>query len=239
LQLYGCTSIPSEEDAVPELIVPMVIEKSGAYERSFDIYSRLLRDRIIFLGTPIDDQVANLITAQMLVCEHEDSEAPIALYINSPGGVMDSLFAIYDVMQYVRCEVATICMGMAASAAAVLLAAGTPGRRYCLPNGRVIIHQPHGQIPHGQAVDIGIAAADVLRQKQQMTEILAKHTGQPFDTIDRDIDRDNIFTADEAKAYGLIDEIFEPRKGRAALPSGVGKPLAPGRPAPTNGKRPA
>ena len=129
---------------MPELIVPMVIEKSGSYERSFDIYSRLLRDRIIFLGTPIDDQVANLITAQMLVCEHEDSEAPIALYINSPGGVMDSLFAIYDVMQYVRCEVATICMGMAASAAAVLLAAGTPGRRYCLPNGRVVIHQPHG-----------------------------------------------------------------------------------------------
>jgi ATP-dependent Clp protease, protease subunit len=222
---------------VAELIVPMVIEKSGAYERSFDIYSRLLRDRIIFLGTPIDDQVANLITAQMLVCEHEDSEAPIALYINSPGGVMDSLFAIYDVMQYVRCEVATICMGMAASAAAVLLAAGAPGRRYCLPNGRVVIHQPHGQIPHGQAVDIGIAAADVLRQKRQMTEILAKHTGQSFETIDRDIDRDNIFTADEAKAYGLIDEIFEPRKGRSALPAGLGREMTPSLPSAKNGRR--
>ena len=224
---------------MPELIVPMVIEKSGSHERSFDIYSRLLRDRIIFLGTPIDDQVANLITAQMLVCEHEDSEAPIALYINSPGGAMDSLFAIYDVMQYVRCEVATICMGMAASAAAVLLAAGTPGRRYCLPNGRVIIHQPHGQIPHGQAVDIGIAAADVLRQKQQMTDILAKHTGRSFETIDRDIDRDKIFSAEEAKAYGLVDEIFEPRKARSALPAGVAstRTVTPKLPNASNGKR--
>jgi ATP-dependent Clp protease protease subunit len=223
---------------MPELIVPTVIESSGAHERAFDIYSRLLRDRIIFLGTPIDDQVANLITAQMLVCEHEDSEAPIALYINSPGGAMDSLFAIYDVMQYVRCEVATICMGMAASAAAVLLASGTPGRRYCLPNGRVIIHQPHGQIPHGQAVDIGIAAEDVLRQKRQMTEILSKHTGQSFETIDHDIDRDKIFNAEQAKAYGLVDEIFEPRKGRGALPAGVGVPLQPSLPEPatTNGK---
>ena len=222
---------------MPELIVPTVIEQSGSHERAFDIYSRLLRDRIIFLGTPIDDQVANLITAQMLVCEHEDSEAPIALYINSPGGVMDSLFAIYDVMQYVRCEVATICMGMAASAAAVLLASGTPGRRYALPNGRVIIHQPHGQIPHGQAVDIGIAAEDVLRQKRQMTEILAKHTGQSYETIEHDTDRDKIFTAHEAKAYGLIDEIFEPRKTRITLPAGAGRPVSPGLPAPTNGKR--
>jgi ATP-dependent Clp protease protease subunit len=198
-----------------ELIVPMVIEKSGAYERSFDIYSRLLRDRIIFLGTGIDDNVANVVTAQMLVLEHEDSDAPISIYINSPGGDMTGLFAIYDVMQYVRCDVQTICMGMAASAAAVLLASGAAGKRFCLPNSRVIIHQPHGQLPHAQAVDIGIHAEDVLRQKRQMTEILAKHTGQSFETIDRDIDRDKIMGAEAAKAYGLVDEIFEARKLRA------------------------
>jgi ATP-dependent Clp protease protease subunit len=198
-----------------ELIVPMVIEKSGAYERSFDIYSRLLRDRIIFLGTGIDDNVANVVTAQMLVLEHEDSDAPISIYINSPGGDMTGLFAIYDVMQYVRCDVQTICMGMAASAAAVLLASGAAGKRFCLPNSRVIIHQPHGQLPHAQAVDIGIHAEDVLRQKRQMTEILAKHTGQSFETIDRDIDRDKIMGAEQAKAYGLVDEIFEARKLRA------------------------
>jgi ATP-dependent Clp protease protease subunit len=204
--------IRDEEDTMPELIVPMVIEKSGATERSFDIYSRLLRDRIIFLGTGIDDQVANLVTAQLLVLEHEDSEAPISLYINSPGGAMSGLFAIYDVMQYVRCDVQTICMGFAASAAAVLLAAGTPGKRFCLPNGRVLIHQPHGEIGHGQAVDIGIHAADFLKQRQQMNEILVRHTGQDHETIQRDTDRDKIFGAEEAKAYGLVDEIFEPRK---------------------------
>jgi ATP-dependent Clp protease, protease subunit len=215
-----------------ELIVPTVIEKSGAYERSFDIYSRLLRDRIIFLGTGINDQVANLVTAQMLVCEHDDSDAPISLYINSPGGEMDALFAIYDVMQYVRCEVRTICMGMAASAAAVLLASGAPGQRFCLPNGRVIIHQPHGQIGHGQAVDIGIAAEDVLRQRRQMNEILVRHTGQSLETIERDTDRDKIFGAQEAKAYGLVDEIFEPRK---LLSTGTYR--AKGLPAPQNGSR--
>jgi ATP-dependent Clp protease protease subunit len=195
-----------------ELIVPMVIEKSGNAERSFDIYSRLLRDRIIFLGTGIDDQVANLVTAQMLVLEHEDSEAPISLYINSPGGTMTGLFAIYDVMQYVRCDVQTICMGWAASAAAVLLASGAPGKRFCLPNSRVIIHQPHGEIGHGQAVDIGIHAEDFLRQRRQMNEILVEHTGQDYETIQRDTDRDKIFQAAEAKAYGLVDDIFEPRK---------------------------
>ncbi len=199
---------------MPELIVPMVIEKSGAYERSFDIYSRLLRDRIIFLGTAIDDQVANLVTAQMLVLEHEDSEAAISMYINSPGGDMTGLFAIYDVMQYVRCDVSTICMGFAASAAAVLLAAGAHGKRFCLPNGRVLIHQPHGQIGQGQAVDIGIHAEDFLRQRRQMNEILVAHTGQNYETINNDTDRDKIFGAEEARAYGLIDEIFEPRKLR-------------------------
>jgi ATP-dependent Clp protease, protease subunit len=197
---------------MPELIVPMVIEQTGTVERSFDIYSRLLRDRIIFLGTAIDDQVANLVTAQMLVLEHEDSEAPISLYINSPGGAMSGLFAIYDVMQYVRCDVQTICMGFAASAAAVLLASGAAGKRFCLPNGRVLIHQPHGEIGHGQAVDIGIHAADFLKQREQMNQILVRHTGQDLETIQRDTDRDKIFGAEEAKTYGLIDEVFEPRK---------------------------
>jgi ATP-dependent Clp protease protease subunit len=188
-----------------QLLVPMVIERAGNTERSFDIYSRLLRDRIVFCGTPLDDTVANLITAQMLVCEHEDPEADISLYINSPGGSMTSLFAVYDVMQYVRCDVRTICMGMAASAAAVLLAAGAAGKRFALPNSRVLIHQPHGEIGHGQAVDIGIAAEEVLRQRTMMNEILARHTGQPIEVIAKDTDRDKIFDADAARRYGLID----------------------------------
>lgn len=195
-----------------QVLVPMVIEQSGNTERSFDIYSRLLRDRIVFLGTPLDDNVANLLNAQMLLCEHEDSERDISLYINSPGGSMTSLFAVYDVMQYIRCDLQTICMGMAASAAAVLLAAGTEGKRYALPNARVLIHQPHGEIPHGQAVDIGIAAEDVLRQRTMMNEILARHTHQPIEVIAKDTDRDNIFDAESAKRYGLIDSIITTRK---------------------------
>jgi ATP-dependent Clp protease protease subunit len=195
-----------------QILVPMVIERSGNTERSFDIYSRLLRDRIVFLGTPLDDTVANLLTAQLLVCEHEDPEADIALYINSPGGSMASMFAVYDVMQYIRCDVRTTCMGMAASAAAVLLAAGAPGKRHALPNARVLIHQPHGEIPHGQAVDIGIAAEDVLRQRTMMNEILARHTGQPIEVIAKDTDRDKIFDADAARRYGLIDSTIESRK---------------------------
>lgn len=195
-------------------IIPTVIEQSGNSERAFDIYSRLLRDRVVFLGMPIDDAVSNVITAQLLVLEHEDSDRDISLYINSPGGSMTSLFAIYDVMQYVRCDVQTICMGMAASAAAVLLAAGTAGKRLALPNSRVLIHQPHGELGHGQAVDIGIAAEDILRQRTMMNEILARHTGQPIETIAHDTDRDKIFGAEDAKTYGLIDKIIEPRKLR-------------------------
>jgi ATP-dependent Clp protease protease subunit len=195
-----------------ELVVPMVIEQTGSVERSFDIYSRLLRDRIVFLGTPLDDQVANVITAQLLVLEHEDSEAPISMYINSPGGSSTSLFAVYDVMQYVRPNVTTICMGFAASAAAVLLAGGTLGKRLALPNSRILIHQPHGETGPGQAVDIAIRAEEILLHRRMMNEILARHTGKDVETIAADTDRDNIMSAKQAKAYGLIDEIIEPRK---------------------------
>jgi ATP-dependent Clp protease protease subunit len=199
-------------------MVPMVIEQTGNTERSFDIFSRLLRDRIIFLGTPIDDNVANLVTAQMLVLEHEDPDKPINMYINSPGGSITSLFAMYDVMQYVKPPVQTICMGFAASAAAVILAAGAPGKRLALPNSRILIHQPHGG-SEGQAADIAIWAAEILRQKTQLNEILAKHTGQSVETIAKDTDRDNIMSAEQAKAYGLIDEIIEPRKIKGFVPA--------------------
>jgi ATP-dependent Clp protease protease subunit len=195
-----------------EVLVPMVIEQSGNVERSFDIYSRLLRDRIVFLGTAIDDTVANLFTAQLLLLESEDPDAEINVYINSPGGSMSSMFSMYDVMQHVRPDVETTCMGMAASAAAVLLAAGAPGKRRALPNARVLIHQPHGELPHGQATDIGLWAEDFLAQRKKMNEILALHTGKSVDQIDRDTDRDNIMTGDEAKAYGLVDEIISARK---------------------------
>jgi ATP-dependent Clp protease protease subunit len=195
-----------------ELLIPMVVERSGTAERSFDIYSRLLRDRIIFLGMPLDDNVANVVTAQLLLLEHEDSEKDISMYINSPGGSSTALFAVYDVMQYVRPTVQTICMGFAASAAAVLLAAGAPGRRMALPNSRILIHQPHGQVGEGQASDIAIRAEEFLRQRQMMNEILALHTGKPVERIATDTDRDNILSAEAAKEYGLIDSIIEPRK---------------------------
>jgi ATP-dependent Clp protease protease subunit len=171
-----------------------------------------LRDRIVFLGTPLDDNVANVINAQLLLLEHEDAEKDIAMYINSPGGSSTALFAVYDVMQYVRPDVQTICMGFAASAAAVLLAAGTKGKRYALPNSRILIHQPHGQVGEGQASDIAIRAEEFLRQRQMMNEILAKHTGQPVETIANDTDRDNIMSPEAAKTYGLIDDIFASRK---------------------------
>jgi ATP-dependent Clp protease protease subunit len=195
-----------------EVLVPMVVEQAGNVERSFDIYSRLLRDRIVFLGTSIDDTIANLFTAQLLLLESEDPDADIHLYINSPGGSMTSMFSMYDVMQHVRPAVQTTCMGMAASAAAVLLAAGAPGKRFALPNARVLIHQPHGEIGHGQASDIGLWAEQFLAQRKTMNEILALHTGQSVDTIARDTDRDNIMGAEQARAYGLIDEIIEVRK---------------------------
>ncbi len=203
-------------------IIPMVIENTGRYERSFDIYSRLLKDGIIFLGTPIDDQVANLVMAQMLFLESEDPERDIRLYINSPGGDIYALLSIYDTMQYLRNDVSTTVMGMAASAAAVILAAGTKGKRYALPNSRVLIHQPKGQAG-GQAADIEIWAREVLGLRSRLDEILAQHTGQEISKIKSDSDRDFIMTAEEAKEYGMVDEVITARKLAPALTAGNGK----------------
>ena len=192
-------------------MVPIVIEQTNRGERSFDIYSRLLKERIVFLGTPIDDQVANLVMAQLLHLESDDPEKDINLYINSPGGDITSLFAVYDTMQYIKPDVSTICMGQAASAAAVLLAAGASGKRYALPHSRVLIHQPHGGA-QGQAVDIEIQAKEILRYRKLLDELLARHTGQPLDKIAKDTDRDFIMTSEQAKEYGIIDEVISTRK---------------------------
>src|SRR5688500_17997158 len=192
-------------------IVPMVIENTGRYERAFDIYSRLLKDGIIFLGTGIDDQIANLVMAQMLFLESEDPDRDIRLYINSPGGDIYALLSIYDTMQYVRNDVSTTVMGMAASAAAVILAAGSRGKRYALPNSRVLIHQPRGQAG-GQAADIEIWAREVLGLRERLDEILALHTGQEITKIKKDTDRDFIMSADEAREYGMVDEVIAAKK---------------------------
>jgi ATP-dependent Clp protease, protease subunit len=194
-----------------DYMVPIVIEQTNRGERSFDIYSRLLKERIVFLGTPIDDQVANLVMAQLLHLESDDPEKDINLYINSPGGDITSLFAVYDTMQYIKPDVSTICMGQAASAAAVLLAAGAAGKRYALPHSRVLIHQPHGGA-QGQAVDIEIQAKEILRYRKLLDELLARHTGQPLDKIGKDTDRDFIMTSEQAKEYGIIDEVISTRK---------------------------
>jgi len=199
-----------------DYLVPVVVEQTNRGERSFDIYSRLLKERIVFLGTPIDDQVGNLIMAQLLFLESEDPDKDINLYINSPGGDITSLFAVYDTMKYVRCDVSTFCMGQAASAAAVLLAAGTKGKRFALPHARVLIHQPHGGAS-GQAVDIEIQAKEILRYRKLLDEILAEHTGQTIEKIGHDTDRDFIMTAEQAKEYGVIDEVFSSRKIRPEL----------------------
>jgi ATP-dependent Clp protease protease subunit len=197
-------------------LVPVVVEQTSRGERSFDIYSRLLKERIVFLGTPIDDAVGNLVMAQLLHLESEEPEKDINLYINSPGGEMTTLFAIYDTMQYIKPDVSTIVMGQAASAAAVLLAAGARGKRFALPHSRVLIHQPHGGA-QGQAVDIEIQAREILRYRKLLDEILAMHTGQPFEKISRDTDRDFIMTAEQAKEYGLIDEVITSRKIKPEL----------------------
>jgi ATP-dependent Clp protease, protease subunit len=197
-------------------LVPIVIEQTNRGERSFDIYSRLLSERIVFLGTPVDDQVANLVMAQLLHLESDDPDKDISLYINSPGGDITSLFAIYDTMQYIKPDVSTICMGQAASAAAVLLAAGTKGKRYALPHSRVLIHQPHGGA-QGQAVDIEIQAKEILRYRKLLDEILARHTGQTLEKIGKDTDRDFIMTSEQAKEYGIIDEVISARKLPAEL----------------------
>jgi ATP-dependent Clp protease protease subunit len=197
----------------------MVIEQSGRGERAFDIFSRLLRDYIIFVGTPIDDQVANLIMAQLLFLESEDPDRDINLYINSPGGDIYGLLSIYDTMQYVRNDVTTTVMGMAASAAAVILASGSKGKRFALPNSRVLIHQPRGQAG-GQAADIEIWAREVLGLRARLDEILSLHTGQSIEKIKHDTDRDFIMTADEAKEYGMVDEVISAKK-LASLTSAV------------------
>lgn len=191
-------------------VIPMVIEQTGRGERAYDIYSRLLAERIIFLGTEIDDNIANLIIAQLLYLEAEDPEKDIALYINSPGGSVTSTLAIYDTMQYIKPDVQTICIGQAASGAAVLLAAGAKGKRYALPNSRILIHQPHGGAA-GQAVDIEIQAKEILRLRNLIDEIISKHTGQPIEKVRSDTDRDFIMTAQEALDYGIIDEVVERR----------------------------
>ena len=193
------------------MLIPMVIEQTGRGERAYDIYSRLLKERIIFLGSPIDDNIANLVVAQLLFLEAEDSEKDINLYINSPGGVVSSGLAIYDTMQYIKARVATTCVGMAASIAALLLAAGESGKRFALPRSRVMIHQPSAHGLGGQATDIEIHAKEIVKLKQQLTEIMAKHTGQTPKRIDRDSDRNSFMSPDEAKKYGLIDEVIAKR----------------------------
>ena len=195
-------------------LIPMVVEQTSRGERAYDIYSRLLKDRIIFVGGPIDDGMANLVIAQMLFLQGEDPEKDINLYINSPGGVVTAGLAIYDTMQYVKPDVSTVCVGLAASAAAVLLAAGAKGKRYALPYSRIMVHQPHGGT-QGQATDIEIQAKEILRIKSITNEILAHHTGQPIDRIDRDTDRDFYMSAKEAREYGIIDSIFEGKAGEA------------------------
>jgi ATP-dependent Clp protease protease subunit len=192
-------------------LIPIVIEQTNRGERSFDIYSRLLKDRIIFLGTEIEDQVANVVMAQLLHLESEDPEKDINVYINSPGGIVTSTLAIYDTMQYVKADVSTICIGQAASGAAILLAAGAKGKRFALPYSRVLLHQPAGGTS-GQAVDIDIHAKEILRLRALLDEILSKHTGQPIDKISTDTDRDFIMTAMEAQDYGLIDAVIEKKE---------------------------
>lgn len=191
-----------------QYLVPMVVEKGPMGERAYDIYSRLLKDRIIFLGGPIDDEVANIVMAQLLFLESEDDKKDISIYINSPGGVVTAGMAIYDTMQFIKPDVATICIGQAASAAAVLLAAGTKGKRFALPNARVMIHQVMGGA-EGQARDVEIQTKEMLRIKRMVDDILAKHTGQTLEKIEKDSDRDFYMSASEAQKYGLIDKVFK------------------------------
>ena len=192
-------------------LVPTVVESTNRGERAFDLYSRLLKDNIIFLGTPIDDTIANLVCAQVLFLESENPDREISLYINSPGGDITALFAIYDTLQFVKNDVSTFCYGQAASAAAVLLAAGTKGKRFALPHARVLIHQPYGGAA-GQAADIEIQAKEILRMRELLDQILARHTGQTEERIHKDTDRDYVMSAEEAREYGIIDEVISARE---------------------------
>jgi ATP-dependent Clp protease protease subunit len=189
--------------------IPTVIESSGTYERAYDIYSRLLKDRIVFLGTPIDDHVANVIVAQLLFLDSEDPAKEIGLYINSPGGSVSAALSIYDSMQYVNAPVSTLCTGLAASGGSLLLAGGAPGKRYTLPHSQVVIHQPWTQGIQGQASDIDIHAREILRQRQLMVDIYARHSGQPKEKVEHDLERDFYLTPEQARQYGLVDEIID------------------------------
>jgi len=189
------------------MLIPSVIDKEGRIERSVDIFSRLLKDRIIFLGMPIDDVIANLIIAQLLFLQSENPEKPVSMYINSPGGVVSAGLAIYDTMQYLECDVETLCIGQAASMAAVLLAAGVSGKRFALPHTRVLLHQPFAGL-RGTALDIGIQAEEIVRLRANLNTILAKHTGTPIEKVEEDIDRDYYMSAEEAKAYGIVDDVL-------------------------------
>lgn len=192
-------------------LIPMVVEQSGRVERAYDIYSRLLKDRIVFVGTPIDDNVANLVIAQLLFLEADDHEKDIYLYVNSPGGAVTAGLAIYDTIQFITPGVATTCVGLAASMGALLLAAGAKGKRAALPNSRILIHQPWGGV-QGQVSDIEIHAKEMLEVKKRLNEILSKHTGQPLEKIEKDTDRNFFMSAEEAKAYGLVDEVYVKRE---------------------------
>ena len=199
------------------MLVPVVVEQDGRFERSFDIYSRLLRERIVFLGREVDDEIANLITAQLLFLDAEDPDQDIKLYINSPGGEVYAGMAIYDAMQHVQADVSTVCTGMGMSAAAMILSAGAAGKRFVLPNAKVMIHQGSGGF-RGTPADIQIAAKEILATTRRMAEIISRHSGQPVDQVMRDIDRDRFMTPDEAVAYGLADAVLEPK---AAVPTGA------------------
>lgn len=203
-----------KEETRLQLYVPYVVEKTGYGERHYDIFSRLLKDRIIFIGTPIDDTVSNLVIAQMLFLQNENKSQDINLYINSPGGSITAGLAIYDTMQFVQCDVATYCIGQAFSMAAILLAAGTKGKRFGLPHTRIMLHQPWGGMK-GTATDIGIQAEEILRLKKSLNDILCRHTNQPLERVERDVDRDFYMSSDEARKYGLIDEVVESLKEKA------------------------
>ena len=219
------TASPATEPTLPDgfsprnYLVPTVVESTSRGERAFDIYSRLLKDRIIFLGTAIDDAVANLVMAQLLHLESEDPDRDVNLYINSPGGEITSLFAIYDTIQYIKPDVSTVCMGMAASAAAVILAGGTKGKRFALPHARVMLHQPHGGA-RGQAADIEIQARLIVQMREQLNRILARHTGQEYEKVATDTDRDFWMLAGEAVEYGIVDDVLS-RRDLTAVPGGI------------------
>jgi ATP-dependent Clp protease protease subunit len=214
-------NMSEQGNVMKNYMVPIVVEQTQRGERSFDIYSRLLKERIVFLGTEVDDAVANLIMAQLLHLESEDPDKDIHLYINSPGGSITALFAIYDTMAYIKPDVSTLCMGQAASAAAVLLASGTKGKRFALQHARILIHQPHGGA-QGQAVDIEIQAKEILRYRALLDQILATASGQTLEKVSKDTDRDFIMTAEEAKAYGIIDEVIATRKVQESLVTAAG-----------------